>query len=286
MADDGLTLYVWVPEPEGGVSLQWRGELVSSADPFFFLSRYGGGWKPVGRIERERPRAEEAADAARQRYDVPVRIVYGAPPLSPEDRARIATDHADQLLEDASWDDIADAYLVAGDAWLEARDPEEAAHQLLQAAEYRRWAIDERESVVPGGIERSAIGSQGPKAGRVASYLPILRLREAANIARLAGWLETVGSRSARPELAALQRFDRHGRPQNSRIEWLLRMTILPVAWPGLLLERRVREGREVGNEDLLRFRKLLLEEERRLARASRDPTSFTCTPARRRSLR
>ena len=175
------------------------------------------------------------------------------------------TEHADELIADeASWDDIADAYLVAADTWLEAEDPEEAAHQLLHATEYRRWAIDERDEVIPGGIERSAIGAQGPRAGRIPSYLPILGLRQASNIARLAGWLETVASRSARPELAALERYDRHGRPQNARIEWLLRMTVLPKRWAGPLLDRQLRDGRAVGSEDLLRFRKLLLAEDQR----------------------
>ena len=192
-------------------------------------------------------------------------------PRSAEDLARRATDHADALLGDMeSWDEIADAYLVAADAWLEAGDPEEAAHQLLQATEYRRWAIDERRDIVPGGIERSAIAPEGPRRGRVPSYLAVLSRRQAANIARLAGWLETVPvtTRSIRPwpELYYLERFDRHGRPQNPRVEWLLRMTVVPKSWMGPLLEQRLREQREVGSEDLLRFRKLLLKEERRHA--------------------
>ena len=132
-------------------------------------------------------------------------------------RAEELTRYADTVDDDwhlghyVSWDDIADAYLVAADAWLEVDDRQEAAHRLLQAAEYRRWALDEREDLVPGGIRHSINWSTGEGAMR----LPILSLSEAAAIASLAGWLDTYSDGVRK----GLTRHDNHGRPNRERLE-------------------------------------------------------------------
>lgn len=141
-----------------------------------------------------------------------------------------------------TWDEVADAYLVAADAWLEANDPEAAAHALLQAAEYRRWALDERANIVPGGIRRSI----DHLTGEDSSYLPILSLAEAATIANLAGWLEPRGKGLV--GLGHLRPVDRTGRPNDVRLDWLNRMTRVPVGYPP--------EIRDI--LDRIRFRELL----------------------------
>ena len=134
---------------------------------------------------------------------------------------RYADTLEDEIGAPVDWDDISNAYLVAADAWLEAGEPEEAAHQLLRAAEYRRWAIDEQREVVPGGIARSAIdmrtGQIDPAYVWQWNYLPVLSIDEAAEIARLAGWLEL--RRHHIPEV------DRNGRPNPSRLDWLFWLT-------------------------------------------------------------
>ena len=179
--------------------------------------------------------------------------------MTPLQRAKHLQVHADTMEtlggREATWDEIADANLVAADAWLEAGVPEEAAHSLLQAAEYRRWALDEREDVVPGGIRRSIDW----KSGENTSRLLILSLGEAAAIAKLAGWLETSHSRSS--VLEPLLRVDPFGRPTAERVDWLYRMTRVPKYYP-----REIRD-----HLDRMRFRELL-HAELSLREIRRDP--------------
>ena len=203
--------------------------------------------------------------------------------MTPLEIARQAQAYADTIEpeDEAPWQTISDAYLVAADAWLEAGDEKEAAHQLLQAAEYRRWAIDDRENVVPGGIARTTIDM---RTGRTLAggawqrrLLPVLSLDEAAHIAKLAGWLEPhpkphpyYPTRSAYPgELASLPETDPRGRLNQTRLEWLARLT---GGWQpfGVLMEG---PNHRLTPDAVEGFRKILAN---RLGAKSRDPQRST----------
>ena len=144
--------------------------------------------------------------------------------------ALAAQQYADSVVAE-DFDALADAYRVAADAWLEAGEPEHAAHQLLRAAEYHRWALDDRgESGVPGGIARSAIdmstGWVDPFAEWQWRYRPVLSIDEAAEIARLAGWLQPYrGKLKYVGRLGVLPPSDKNGRLNESRLRWLFLLT-------------------------------------------------------------
>lgn len=161
--------------------------------------------------------------------------------MTPRQAALQAQRHADQNGDHdsrVSWEDVADGYTVAADAWLEAGEPEEAAHQLLRAAEYRRRALDDRGvglSRLPFGITLSAINMETGKIDPAYVWewraLPILTLDEAEQIAALAGWLEPHslyerGGLLAYAGLPApLPWNDRNGRPNEPRVTWLELLT-------------------------------------------------------------
>lgn len=83
-AAEPLKLYVW--QSEGGWARYWDvpQELTARAPGFFYFGRYGGGWAPfaTSRIG-SREETEAAAEAAHQRFGLPVEVFYGqAPPVS------------------------------------------------------------------------------------------------------------------------------------------------------------------------------------------------------------
>ena len=181
---------------------------------------------------------------------------------------RYADELEDEIGAPVDWDDIANAYLVAVDAWLEAGEPEEAAHQLLRAAEYRRWARADRDDRVVGGIARSAIDMETGIIDRHYEwqwrYHTVLSIQEAAEIARLAGWLEPHPSydrqfpaRNLRylGQLAPLEEVDANGRPNASRLRWLFLLTDTST---------ELATGRE-------RFREILASRLRALRTSDRD---------------
>lgn len=177
-------------------------------------------------------------------------------------RALAAEAHAD-LVDgaDVGDEDIAQAYLVAADAWLEVDEPERAAHNLLVAAEYRRRNLDTRlpQGLVPGGLSRRV----NPETGRGSVYAPTLTIGEAVTIAKLAGWLQ-LGERGSLWRLPAT---DKVGRENLSRLAWLFRMTVLPRArafWfygERTSLAPRLGSATEFSRDFLDAFRQLLARE-------------------------
>ena len=174
-------------------------------------------------------------------------------------RALTAATHAERAFDhaarepygqrDRAFADAAEAYDVAADALMEAAgapglNPQErallrheAAHHLLVTAEIRRWVSDGQR--VRSALEYQ-VRTKEPHAGfrriasRVARYvdfrtgegascMPSLRLKNAARIAALAGWID-VGDEG----LQLMEDVDANGRPNFGRVEWLFRMTIIP----------------------------------------------------------
>lgn len=83
-AGEPLKLYVW--PHAGGWARHWEvpQELSARAPWFFMFGRYGGGWSPFSSAKfGTREETQAAAEAAHQRFGLPVEIFYGqAPPAS------------------------------------------------------------------------------------------------------------------------------------------------------------------------------------------------------------
>lgn len=83
-AGETLKLYVW--PHAGGWARHWEvpQELSARAPWFFMFGRYGGGWSPFSSAKfGTREETQAAAEAAHQRFGLPVEIFYGqAPPAS------------------------------------------------------------------------------------------------------------------------------------------------------------------------------------------------------------
>lgn len=164
-------------------------------------------------------------------------------------RAEAAQHHADASAEELPsasasldvWSEIADNYVVAADAWLEANEPKEAAYALLQAGWYKRRGFFARPIHHSGG------------------YPPSFAFAEAAQLASLAGWIDTDQKGRLKLQLPAT---DSHGRRTSYQLDELMRMTALPL---GSLWSQQWVERRMPNEIDRMQLRTMLLTELRRL---------------------